>query len=272
MHTNSTSSWTLPLGLVLGLVAAGACAKSDKAAEQRADSAARNLTLAPAESTAAMQDVPAPAAQPTPTPTPPPSRPAAPKPKPPATRPTPAAPAATATRTAAAGSFLDLAVSDSLSSRVTKVGDRFTASVVSDVKDASGRVVIPAGSTVHGSVTEVKPAPNPSTPGTLTLSLTSVTVGGGDYPIEARIDSLETVRVGRGVSGGDVAKVGAGAAAGAILGRVLGKNTKGAVIGGVVGGVVGAGVATQTKDADIVLPKGAHINASLVGALTVKVS
>lgn len=270
MHTNSKSSWTLPLGLVLGLVAAGACAKSDKAADQRADSAARNLTLAPAESTAAMQDVPAPAAQPTPTP--PPSRPAAPKPKPPVTRPTPTAPAATATRTAAAGSFLDLAVSDSLSSRTTKVGDAFTASVVADVKDANGRVVIPAGSTVHGSVTEVKPAPNPSTPGTLTLSLTSVTVGGADYPIEARIDSLETVRVGRGVSGGDVAKVGAGAAAGAILGRVLGKNTKGAVIGGVVGGVVGAGVATQTKDADIVLPKGAHINASLVSAVTVKVS
>lgn len=269
MHTNSKSTWTLPLGLVLGLVAAGACAKSDNAADQRADSAARNLTLAPAESTAAMQDVPAPAAQPTPTP--PPSRPAAPKPKPPATRPAPA-PAAAATRTAAAGSFLDLAVSDTLSSRTTKVGDAFTASVVADVKDANGRVVIPAGSTVHGSVTAVKPAPNPSTPGTLTLSLTSVTVGGADYPIEARIDSLETVRAGRGVSGGDVAKVGAGAAAGAILGRVLGKNTKGAVIGGVVGGVVGAGVATQTKDADIVLPKGAHINASLVSALTVKVS
>lgn len=269
MHTNSKSSWTLPLGLVLGLVAAGACAKSDKAADQRADSAARNLTLAPAESTAAMQDVPAPAPQPTPTP--PPSRPAAPKPKPPATRPTPA-PAAAATRTAAAGSFLDLAVSDTLSSRTTKVGDAFTASVVTDVKDANGRVVIPAGSTVHGSVAEVKPAPNPSTPGTLTLSLTSVTVGGASYPIEARIDSLETVRAGRGVSGGDVAKVGAGAAAGAILGRVLGKNTKGAVIGGVVGGVVGAGVATQTKDADIVLPKGAHINASLVSAVTVKVS
>lgn len=266
MRMNLTPSWALPLAI--GLAAVAACAKSDKTADQRADSAARNLTLAPAESTAAMQDVPAPTAQPTP----PPSRPAAPKPKPPATRPTPAAPAPTATRTAAAGSFLDLAVSDTLSSRTTKVGDAFTASVVTDVKDANGRVVIPAGSTVHGSVTAVKPAPNPSTPGTLTLSLTSVSVGGADYPLEARIDSLETVRAGRGVSGGDVAKVGAGAAAGAILGRVLGKNTKGAVIGGVVGGVVGAGVATQTKDADIVLPKGAHINASLVGALTVKVS
>lgn len=268
MRTNLTASWALRLAI--GLAAVGACAKSDKTAEQRADSAARNLTLAPTDSTAALHDVPAPAAQPTPTP--PPSRPAAPKPKAPATRPTPAAPAPAATRTAAAGSFLDLAVSDSLSSRTTKVGDAFSASVVSDVKDANGRVVIPAGSTVHGSVSAVKPAPNPSTPGTLQLSLTSVTVGGTDYPIDAKIDSLETVRAGRGVTGGDVAKVGAGAAAGAILGRVLGKNAKGAIIGGVVGGAVGAGVAAQTKDADIVLPKGAHINASLVSAVTVRVS
>lgn len=269
MHTNSKSSWTLSLGLVLGLVATGACAKSDKAADTRADSAARNLTLAPTESTAAMQDVPAPAAQPTPAP-PPPSRPAAPKPKPAAPRPAPAP--TSVSRTAAAGSFLDLAVGDTLSSHTTKVGDAFTASVVADVKDANGRVVIPAGSTVHGSVSAVKPAPNPSTPGTLQLALTSVTVGGTDYPLDAKIDSLETVRAGRGVTGGDVAKVGAGAAAGAILGRVLGKNAKGAIIGGVVGGAVGAGVAAQTKDADIVLPKGAHINASLVSALTVKVS
>jgi hypothetical protein len=258
-----------PWGLVMAVLAASACAKGDKTAQQPADSAARNLTLAPTESSAALHDVPAPTAQPpaaTPA-TPPPSRPPAPKPKP-----TPAAPAAPATRTAAAGTFVDLAVSDTLSSRFTKVGDAFTASVVSDVKDGQGRVVIPAGATVHGSVTEVKHAPNPSTPGTLTLSLTSVTVGGNSYPIEARIDSLETVRQGRGVTGGDAAKVGAGAAAGAILGRVLGKNTKGAVIGGIVGGAVGAGVAVQSKDADIVLPKGAHINASLVSALTVRVS
>jgi outer membrane protein with glycine zipper len=255
-------------GLAVAVLAASACAKGEKVAQQPADSAARNLTLAPTESTAALHDVPAPTAQPAPTP--PPSRPAAPKPKPAAPRPAPTPTAVS--RTAAAGSFLDMAVSDSLSSRTTKVGDAFTASVVSDVRDGNGRVVIPAGSTVHGTVSAVKPAPNPSTPGTLQLALTSVTVGGTDYPLNAKIDSLETVRAGRGVTGGDVAKVGAGAAAGAILGRVLGKNAKGAIIGGVVGGAVGAGVAAQTKDADIVLPKGAHINASLVSALTVKVS
>lgn len=250
----------------LGLAALVACAKGDQA-QQNADSTARNLTLAPSESSAALHDVPAPTAQPQPTPsTPPPqSRPPAPKPK-------PATPPAPATRTADAGSFMDLAVSDTLSSRFTKPGDAFTASVVADVTDVHGRVVIPAGSTVHGTVTDVKPAPNPRTPGTLTLALTSVTVGGSDYSIEARVDSLETVRQGRGVTGGDAAKVGAGAAAGAILGRVLGKNTKGAVIGGVVGAAAGAGVAAQSKDADIVLPKGAHINVTITKAVTVRVS
>jgi outer membrane protein with glycine zipper len=267
MHRTTPSIWTLPLGLLLGLAAVGggACSKGDQAAQLSADSAARNLTLPPTDSSTAMNDAPAPSATPVSQPTtPPPSRPPAPKPKP-----TPAAPV---TRTAAAGAFVDLAVGDTLSSRTTKVGDTFTASVVDDVKDASGRVVIPAGSTVSGSVIAVKPAPNPTTPGTLSLQLNSVSVHGTDYPLQARIDSLETVRQGRGVTGGDAAKVGAGAAAGAILGRIVGKNTKGAVIGGVVGAVVGTGVAAQTKDADIVLPKGAHINASLTAPLVVKVS
>jgi hypothetical protein len=243
-----------------------ACAKGDQAGQPSADSTARDLTLTPTDSTAALNDAPAPTMtpQPTPTPPPPPSRPPAPRPQP--------APAAPATRTAAAGTFLDLAVSDTLSSKFTKAGDPFAAAVVEDVKDAQGRVVIPAGSVVHGSVVDVKSAPNPSTPGTMTLSLNSVTVGGRDYPIEARIDSIETVRQGRGVSGGDAAKVGGGAAAGAVLGRVIGKNTKGAVIGGILGGIVGAGVAVQSKDADIVLPKGAHINASLAAPLTVRAS
>lgn len=259
-----THTWTR-LIVALGVAALAACAKGDQAGQQSADSTARDLTLAPTDSTAALHDVAAPTVEPQPTPTPPPpSRPPAPKPKP-----TPAAPA---TRTAPVGTFLDLAVGDTLSSKFTKAGDHFAAAVVEDVKDAQGRVVIPAGSTVHGSVVEVKAAPNASTPGTMTLALSSVTVGGRDYPIEARIDSIETVRQGRGVTGGDAAKVGGGAAAGAILGRVVGKNTKGAVIGGILGGVVGAGIAVQSKDADIVLPKGAHINASLTAALTVRVS
>jgi hypothetical protein len=140
---------------------------------------------------------------------------------------------------------------------------------VEDVRNAAGQVVVPAGSIVNGRITDVKPAPNPRTPGTLTLSVTSVTVGGNTYPIEASVDSVETVHKGRGVTTGDAAKVGAGAVVGGVLGRVIGGNKKGTIIGGVVGGIAGAGVASSTKDSDIVLPAGAHIIVRLTKELAV---
>src|SRR5438034_6200863 len=70
---------------VLTAVALAGCVKGDQA-NQTADSTARNLTLAPTESTAAMKDVPTPATQPakvapekrTPAPKPPAPKPAAP--------------------------------------------------------------------------------------------------------------------------------------------------------------------------------------------------
>lgn len=151
-----------------------------------------------------------------------------------------------------------------------KAGDAFTATVASDVRDRAGHVVIPAGATVSGTVVDVKPAPNPNTAGTMVLSVSSVSIRGQSYDIEASIDSVTTVMKGRGVSGGDAAKVGAGAAAGAILGRVVGKNSKGTVIGGIVGGAIGAGVAAGTKDVDIVVPAGARIVVTLTRVLTVK--
>jgi hypothetical protein len=250
-------------------LAVAACAKGDKSAQQPADSTARNLTLAPTESSGAMHDVPAtPPSNTSTSAAPPKSQPPAAKP----TTPTRTTPPAPATRTAAAGTFVDVSINDTISTRSTRAGAEFTGSIVDDVKNKQGQVVIPAGSVVHGTVVESNPAPNPHTPGSLVVKFTSITVHGSDYPIDARIDSLETVKQGRGVTGADAAKVGVGAAAGAILGRVLGKNTKGAVIGGVVGGAAGAAVANQTRDIDVVLPKGAHINGTLNSALTVKAS
>jgi hypothetical protein len=237
-----------------------ACA-GDQQSSQSADSTARNLTLAPAESSAALRDVPVTQPAPPPRSAPPAARPAVP-PKPPA--PT--------TFTLASGTHFDMAAADTISSRTAKSGDPFTARVVEDVKNAAGQVVIPAGSVVHGTIAEVKSAPNPNTPGTLTLAVSSVSVRGTSYPLEASIDSLETTHKGRGVTTGDAAKVGAGAVAGAIIGRVVGGNKKGTIIGGVVGGAVGAGVAATSKDSDIVLPAGAHILVTLSKPLTVRAS
>jgi len=250
--------------LVLCIAMLGACAKGDNANTASADSTARNLTLAPADSSAAMRDAPAtPPAAVTQTTTPPPSRPAVERPRP---------PAAPATLTLAAGSHFDMAATDTITSRTAKAGDAFTARVVEDVRNAAGKVVIPAGSSVSGTISEVKPAPNPNTPGTLTLAVSSVTIRGTNYPLDATIDSLETVHKGRGITTGDAAKVGAGAVAGAVLGRVIGGNKRGTIIGGIVGGAVGAGVAQTSKDSDIVLPAGAHIVVTVNKPLTVKAS
>ncbi len=252
-------SRTLPTAVLMALMAG--CAPSDKQASS-ADSTARDLTLAPQESTATSGDVPA-AGQPAPT-TPPASRPPAPRPTP------PARPAAPTSYSLSAGTALDIAVRDTITSKTAKIGDTFTATVSSDVKDRSGHVVVPAGSIVQGSVVDVKPAPSPNAAGTMVLAVQSVSIRGRSYDIDAAIDSVATVMKNRAITGGDAAKVGAGAAAGAVLGRIVGKNSKGTVIGGVVGGAIGAGVAAGTKDVDIVVPAGARAVIILKSALTVR--
>jgi hypothetical protein len=251
----------------IALFAASACQKSQNQS-QTTDSTARNLTLAPSESSATMRDVPE---QNQKTMPPPVTRPPAQRNPTRRTNP-PAAPARPAMARLGVGTQLDIAAADTISSRTAKAGDPFTARVVEDVRNAAGKVVIPAGSIVNGKIADVKPAPNPSSPGTLTLSVTSITVRGTSYPLDASVDSLETIHKGRGITSGDAAKVGAGAVAGAVLGRVLGGNKKGTIIGGIVGGLAGAGVASQTKSSDIVLPAGAHIIIRLTKELAVAAS
>lgn len=255
------------MALALATLASGACSKGGNQAGTPADSAARNLSLVPSEATPALADT-ASAAAPVATPSAQPAAPApAPKATPTRTRSAPAPapakrPAAPASYTVGSGTRVGLAVNDEISSRTAKAGDAFTARVRSDVKDASGHVVIPAGSTVNGTITDVKPG-GANSAGTLTLAVSSVTVRGDSYPIEATIESAQTVRQGRGVTGKEAAKVGVGAAAGAIAGRILGKDTKGTIIGGVVGAAAGAGVAAATRSVDIVLPAGGEVEIAL---------
>lgn len=147
-----------------------------------------------------------------------------------------------------------------ISSAKNKVGDTVTARVATDIKDKSGRVVIPAGSQVTLKVTAIKESENKSDKtGTLTLKPSSVSINGRAYPFSARIDSVGTELRGRKTGAGDIAKPAAGAAVGAVVGRVLGGSTKGAVIGGVLGGAVGAQRAVETKDRDVVLPQGTSV-------------
>jgi hypothetical protein len=253
------------------LAALAACGRGDREQTATADSLNRDLQLAPVDTTAELNDRPT---ESTPTSAPAPrtstrsTRPAASSPSttpppsastPPASAPAPTAPS-TASASLAAGTSLTAATTAEIRSNKNKVGDTVMAKIASDVKDATGRVVIPAGSEVALKVTAIKESENKSdSTGTLTLQPTSVTINGQSYPIAARIEHVGSKLEGRKTGAGDIAKVGGGAAAGAILGRVIGGSTKGAVIGGVIGGAVGTQRAVETKDRDVVVPAGTSV-------------
>ncbi len=237
--------------LIVALASAavlGACAKGQDSAQQPADSTARNLALAPSGGQMSGSDRP---------------KTSAPANKPVPQAPKPVAPSVPLNVTAPAGTFLDAAVNDTITTQTAKAGDTFTATVVANVLGPNGAIVIPQAAQVNGKVEDVQNE-------TLTLSVASVTIRGVDYVLSAKIDSLETVKQSKAIGGHDIARVGIGAAAGAILGRVIGGNTKGAVIGGVVGAGAGTVVAAKTHGSWVVLPKGAHVNFTLTAPLSVK--
>jgi hypothetical protein len=279
-------SMTRTLLTMLALAGLAACGGGERRDVAAADSLSRDLQLAPVDTSAELNDqpapdtapaaeepAPAPAAAPKPAPRPKPAtpKPAAPKPQPapaaapaPAPAPTPAAPAL------AAGTAITATTDAEIRSRKNKVGDEVTATVGKDVKDASGRVVIPAGSKVVLKVNAIKPSDSKSdTTGTLTLDAVAVEVNGREQPIAATISGVRTKLEGRGTDANDIAKVGAGTAAGAVVGRVVGGNTKGAIIGGVIGGAIGTQRAIETQDRDVVVPAGSRIELTLQGSLTI---
>jgi hypothetical protein len=267
----------------LSLLAVAACGRGDKREVASADSLSRDLQLAPVDTSATLNDRPsadtavasAPAAEPTPPPAAAPApKPAAPKPKPKPT-PKPAAPAPTTAAPAPApapaapaglssGASFSAATDTEIRSHKNKVGDEILATIGSDVKDASGRVVIPAGSKVTLQVTAIKESENKGdTTGTLTLKPTAIAINGQSQPLNASISGVKATLQGRGTNAGDIAKVGAGTAAGAIVGRVIGGSTKGAIIGGIIGGAVGTQRAVETKDRDVVVPAGTTVTLTL---------
>lgn len=249
---------TRPQLTLLSLAALAACSGGARSNSASADSLSRDLNRPASEATNQLNDRPAASVAH-----------AAPKPKPkPRPKAPPAPPAAPSPLTLAAGTSIDAAMSDSINSRHDKPGKTVDARVAHDVKDQAGRVVIPAGSVVKLTVTALAPAENKSSKdGKLDFAVNTVTVNGRVYALDAEVDPVDHVLKGRGVTGGDVAKVGAGTAIGAIGGRLIGGSTKGAVIGGLVGAGAGTAVAVQTADRDVVVRPGTAVRITLRGTL-----
>ena len=242
--------------------ALAACGSKGDQRAAAADSLQRDLQLAPAESTTALNDRGTAAPAPTAT---------APKPKPKPSTPAPAAAPTPKAYTLASGTILEASANDSIHSRHNKVGDSFHATVGVDVKNAAGAVVIPAGSVITFSVALLEAAKNKSAnDGRIQLDAQEVTIGGQSYPISgsASTQNIEHALEGQGVTAGGAARVGGGAAVGAVGGQVIGGKT-GAIIGGIAGAAGGAILAAKTADRDVVVRPGSKVTFTLGSNLTV---
>ena len=175
-----------------------------------------------------------------------------------------------AERTLVSGRQVEARIEDSISSRHNTAGETVRATVSADVKDAYGRIAIPAGSAVELRITQLEAATNKSdTDGKIGLEVTSVMVHGQGYAVNAPVESIPHQLVGRGVTAGEVEKAGGGAVIGAVIGRVIGGDTKGAVIGGAVGAAAGTAAAVHWASRDVVVTPGTPIVFALTHSLSV---
>ena len=153
-----------------------------------------------------------------------------------------------------AGQELDVRLQSTLSSETATVEQRFEATIVVDLVQ-DGRVLVPAGSVVHGVVSGVKRPGRVDREGSLTLSFDRVTIRGRDY----RIRGMATQIFESGGIREEVGTVGAGAGVGGVIGGLIG-GVKGAVLGAVIGA---GGAIAATEGKDIHLPAGSIVRIRL---------
>ena len=270
-----------------GLAAVAACSRHTDEEIVSGDSYARPLEEAPAESTAPpthanvgakltpprrqlRQRHPRPeAAESTPIP----SR----SPGPDTAKPIPShaepawSPARESGRSLPAGTTIGAVLDDSINSRNDTAGEPVMAKIVADITDRLGEVIVPAESPVQLSIIELEPAKSrTAADGKLALRVDSIFVEGRAYPISADVQVVPHELQGRGVSAGEVEKVGVGTAVGAVVGRVITGTVRGAVIGGVIGAAGGTAVAAQTASRDVVVKPGTRVTFVLRERVAVK--
>lgn len=160
------------------------------------------------------------------------------------------------------GTEMTVRLDQALSSKTARVEDRFQATVARPVY-VDGRMVVPAGARIQGTVTQAENAQRPARGGRLNLSFDRLLLDDG-----TTVDlNTRLVQVKEDIgSGGTVKKGAIGAALGGILGSVLG-GTKGALVGVLIGG---AGGAITSSGDDVELPEGTVFTLQLDRQATVQ--
>jgi len=143
--------------------------------------------------------------------------------------------------TVPAGTRILIRMVDSIDSTKQKTGDRFTASLETNLQ-AEDTVVASRGSTLYGRLAQASSAGRMSGSSELTLELTDIVINGSAYPL---LTSTYEVK-GKGEGGSTAKKVVGGAGLGALIGGIAGGG-KGAGIGAAAGAATGTAVAGAKK-------------------------
>ena len=168
--------------------------------------------------------------------------------------------------TVAADSVIGLQTETTLSSERARVEDRVEARVVRDVR-AGGRVAVPAGSRVLGSVVIVERGGKMRDRARLGIRFHTLALSDGTrVPI-----TTETIyRFGDAPGDNSAKKIGGGAVAGAILGAILGGG-KGAAIGATTGAAGGSAAVMAGERSEAVFQSGQQITARILSPITVTI-
>ena len=148
------------------------------------------------------------------------------------------------------GTSIDVTLDTRLTSETASVGSVWSGSVRNALV-VDGKTVVPAGSSVAGTVTSVKPA-RKGDRAMLDLGLTSISVDGHSYRVGGTTEAI----IAGSTRARNLGAIAAATAAGAVIGHQVGKSDKGTIIGGLIGGGAATGVVSQTQGYQVVLKEG----------------
>ncbi|HEX7137700.1 MAG TPA: hypothetical protein VF219_07635 [Vicinamibacterales bacterium] len=140
-----------------------------------------------------------------------------------------------------AGAEISVQVDETIDGSTASEGQTFAADVTEPVRDAQGKVVIPAGAKAQIVIKSLAKAGKIQGQADLVLDLASVSIDGRQYALSTA-DLEEKGRAGLGKNKRTAEFVGGGAAIGSVVGALLGGG-KGAAIGAGIG--AGGGTAAQ---------------------------
>jgi len=163
-----------------------------------------------------------------------------------------------------ADTMIAVVLDQTISSKASKPGDKFTATVESPI-EVEGKVAIPKGARAEGVVRDAKAAGRFKGGAALALELTSVEVNGKNHEIQTSGATMSSKGKGKRTA----AMVGGGAAGGAAIGAVAGGG-KGAAIGALIGAAAGTGGAGLTGNRDITLAAETALDFKLLQPVTIR--